>query len=157
MEHHLSSLLARFESADVLDKAVFSRYAGKLRDNPQLPQGRRVIVFSPHPDDDVISMGGTLRKLHENDNRIVVAYMTSGNIAVFDHGVRRYMDFMRRFGRDLGTGDGRFAEVVNRVERALMDKRPGDVDIPEVQDIKREIREAEAVSAVESLGIPRDA
>ncbi len=157
MEHHLSSLLARFESADVLDKAVFSRYAGKLRDNPQLPQGRRVTVFSPHPDDDVISMGGTLRKLHENDNRIVVAYMTSGNIAVFDHEVRRYMDFMRRFGRDLGTGDGRVAEVVNRVERALMDKRPGDVDIPEVQDIKREIREAEAVSAVESLGIPRDA
>ncbi len=53
-----------------------------------------MICFSPHPDDDVISMGGILRKLVENENEITVAYMTSGNIAVFDHDVRRHLDFL---------------------------------------------------------------
>jgi glucosamine-6-phosphate deaminase len=159
-EHHLSSLLARYPSVDVLNKAVFSRLAAKICDNPRLPRNRRVIVFSPHPDDDVISMGGTLRKLYENENEIVVAYQTSGNIAVFDHEVRRYLDFVQRFARDreeLTDCRAPFRLLAERIERALASKQPGDVDIPEVQDIKREIREAEAVSGVEALGIPRSA
>ena len=160
-ENHLSSLLARWSSVDALNKHVFGRLAAKIRDNPGLPRDRRVIVFSPHPDDDVISMGGTLRKLHENGNDVVVAYMTSGNIAVFDHEVRRYIDFMQRVARDLNVIDpaesGPFQSMVTKIERTFATKTPGDVDIPEVQDLKREIREAEAVSAVESLGIPRDA
>jgi glucosamine-6-phosphate deaminase len=159
-EHHLSSLLARYESVDVLNKAVFSRLAAKICDNPRLPRERRVIVFSPHPDDDVISMGGMLRKLWENDNEIVVAYQTSGNIAVFDYEVRRYLDFVQRFGRDreeLAGFRDEFNHLAERIERTLSSKEPGDVDIPEVQDIKREIREAEAVSGVEALGIPRSA
>jgi glucosamine-6-phosphate deaminase len=159
-ENHLSSLLARFPSVDVLNKAVFSRLAAKICDNPRLPAERRVIVFSPHPDDDVISMGGMLRKLFENDNEIVVAYQTSGNIAVFDHEVRRYLDFVQRFGRDrdeLEDARDRITGLAERIETALSSKTPGDVDIPEVQDIKREIREAEAVSGVEALGIPRSA
>jgi glucosamine-6-phosphate deaminase len=105
-------------------------------------------------------MGGTLRKLHENENEIAVAYMTSGNIAVFDHEVRRYLDFVQRFGRDreeLGGFRETFEDMAARFEAALASKQPGDVDIPEVQDIKREIREAEAVSGVEALGIPRGA
>src|SRR5690606_30477625 len=98
-------------TVDTLNKAVFSRLESKIRDNPRLPAHERVIVFSPHPDDDVISMGGTLRKLHENGNEIVVAYMTSGNIAVFDHEVARYLDFITRFERDLKLfgGDGEAA------------------------------------------------
>jgi glucosamine-6-phosphate deaminase len=152
-------LLARWPSGDALNKHVFSQLAAKVRDHPDLPQGRGIIIFSPHPDDDVISMGGTLRKLHENENRIVVAYMTSGNIAVFDHEVRRYLDFMERFSRDLrvfpGDRDSAFQAMVDRIEAAFAAKEPGDVDIREVQELKREIREAEAVSAVESLGIPR--
>jgi glucosamine-6-phosphate deaminase len=160
-ENHLSSLLARYPSVDVLNKAVFARLTSKIRDGARLPAGRRIIVFSPHPDDDVISMGGTLRKIWENDNDVAVAYMTSGNIAVFDHEVRRYIDFMQRFNRDIGMlGDGAgsdFALLVQRIEDAFARKQPGEMDIPEVQDIKREIREAEAVSGVEALGIPRDA
>jgi len=157
-ENHLSSLLARYPSVDVLNKAVFTRLAAKICDNPRLPQGRRIIVFSPHPDNDVISMGGTLRKLHENGNELIVAYMTSGNIAVFDHEVRRYLDFVSRFQAEvLRTPNGRLQELLTRVEEALAKKKPGDVDIPEVQDIKRQIREAEAVSAIESLGLRRDA
>ena len=159
-ENHLSSLLARYPSADVLNKAVFARLASKICDNPRLPRERRTIVFSPHPDDDVISMGGMLRKLYENDNIVTVAYMTSGNIAVFDHEVRRYLDFVQRFGRDRTELSGLhepLEDLARRVELALAGKSPGEVDIPEVQDIKREIREAEAVSGVEALGIPRSA
>ncbi|CAN5825222.1 glucosamine-6-phosphate deaminase [soil metagenome] len=159
-ENHLSSLLSRFPSVDILNKAVFTRLAAKVGDSPRLPRERRVIVFSPHPDDDVISMGGTLRKLYENDNDLVIAYMTSGNIAVFDHEVRRYVDFVQRFGRDRGELSAfreQVESMIDRIEAALASKEAGDVDIPEVQDIKREIREAEAVSGVESLGIPRSA
>ncbi|CAN5689849.1 glucosamine-6-phosphate deaminase [soil metagenome] len=160
-ENHLSSLLARYPSVDVLNKAVFQRLAAKIRDNPRLPRERRTIVFSPHPDDDVISMGGTLRKLHENDNDVTVAYMTSGNIAVFDHEVRRYLDFMQRFARDRtelpGATRASVDSLAERIEQALASKKAGDVDMPEVQDLKREIREAEAVSGVEALGMPRSA
>jgi glucosamine-6-phosphate deaminase len=158
-ENHLSSLLSRYESVDVLNKAVFSRLANKICDNNRLPRERRVIVFSPHPDDDVISMGGMLRKLHENDNELTVAYMTSGNIAVFDHEVRRYLDFMRRFNRDTHgfASGGDFDALMQKIETALAAKAPGEMDIPEVQDLKREIREAEAVSGVEALGIERQA
>jgi glucosamine-6-phosphate deaminase len=158
-EHHLASLLALHESADVLNSGVFARLQARVRDNPRLPRGERVIVFSPHPDDDVISMGGMLRKLCENANRVVVAYMTSGNIAVFDHEVRRYVDFVERFHGDLmadGAEASALGQLVSRVDAALQAKEPGDVDIPEVQDIKRHIRETEALSGVQSLGFSRD-
>lgn len=156
-ENHLSPLLALYPSVDVLNKSVFSRLAAKICDTDRLPAHKRVIVFSPHPDDDVISMGATLRKLHESENDLCVAYMTSGNIAVFDHEVRRYVDFVMRFhGEVTPSRDGDLSELVDRIETALAGKEPGGVDIKEVQDIKREIREAEAVSAVESLGIRRE-
>jgi glucosamine-6-phosphate deaminase len=91
--------------------------------------GKRIIVFSPHPDDDVISAGGILNKLHQNGNDILVAYQTSGNIAVFDHEVRRYLDFLRRFGRDFDPVGGRISLV--RGDGAFLDeKEPGQVDIP---------------------------
>lgn len=159
-ENHLGNLIAGYDSVDSLTKAVFSRLSSKVKDNERLPSGRRVIVFSPHPDDDVISMGGTLRKLHENDNELIVAYMTSGNIAVFDHEVRRYLDFLNRFHREVAaSSEGRHevASLTARILGTLEDKHAGEVDLPEVQDMKRQIREAEAVSAVESIGIPGDA
>ena len=176
-EHHLASLLAQYESADALNMTMFGRLESKIRNNARLPTGKSVIVFSPHPDDDVISMGGMLRKLYENDNRVVVAYMTSGNIAVFDHEVRRYIDFVRRFERDIlsgeaaggrdaaagdegaGAGGGAYPELdalIKKVDASLAGKQPGEVDIQEVQDIKRHIRETEAVSGVESLGFGRE-
>jgi glucosamine-6-phosphate deaminase len=159
-ENHLSSLVARFPSVDVLNKAVYSGLAQKICDNPRLPRERRTIVFSPHPDDDVISMGGTLRKLFENENQLIVAYMTSGNIAVFDHEVRRYVDFMGRFNRDVVQGEAEtdtLETLLDGILDALGSKDPGDVDVPDVQALKRHIREAEAVSGVEALGIPPEA
>jgi glucosamine-6-phosphate deaminase len=152
-EHHLSSLLARYGSAGPLNGEVFNALISKIRGKSKLPEGKRIVVFSPHPDDDVISMGGILNKLHQNHNDIVVAYQTSGNIAVFDHEVRRYLDFLRRFGRDFELGDGRIETLTGQIEDFLNNKHPGQVDIPEVQRIKQRIREAEAVSGIETFGM----
>ena len=135
---------------------MFNALLSKVRGRSRLPQDCRIIVFSPHPDDDVISMGGILNKLHQNGNRITVAYQTSGNIAVFDHEVRRYIDWLRRFSRDFELGGGTVDDIAGRIERFLAEKQPGQVDIPEVQTIKRRIREAEAVSGIETFGMARD-
>jgi glucosamine-6-phosphate deaminase len=134
-DHHLSALVARHGSAEPVNGDAFNRLISKVRGRSKLPSGRRVLVFSPHPDDDVISMGGMLRKLHQNGNQITVAYQTSGNIAVFDHEVRRYLDFIRRSGRLLGVAGEAFAEVAADVEHALSSKAPGDMDTPQVQDL----------------------
>ncbi len=156
-EHKLSSLVARFGSPGTANGEVFNMLGAKIRGKSKLPRGSRIIVFSPHPDDDVISMGGILRKLVENGNQIIVAYMTSGNIAVFDHDVRRYVDFLVRLNHDREIGQAQVSALATRVYDFLAAKRPGDVDIPEVQDIKRIIREAEAVSGIETLGLTASA
>jgi glucosamine-6-phosphate deaminase len=155
-ENHLSSLLARYQEAGPLNGEVFNALISKVRGRSKLPSGRNIIVFSPHPDDDVISMGGILNKLHQNNNNIVVAYQTSGNIAVFDHEVRRYVDFLRRFDRDFAKADTETRKLIDTVEQFLETKVPGQVDTTEVQIIKRGIREAEAVSGIETFGMNRD-
>jgi glucosamine-6-phosphate deaminase len=154
---HMSSLVAKFGSPGDVNGTVFNALGAKIRGKSKLPVGRRVICFSPHPDDDVISMGGILRKITENDNDVTVAYMTSGNIAVFDHDVRRYVDFLQRLAAEGQIEAGRVEALATRVHECLERKTPGEVDIPEVQDIKRIIREAEAVSGIETVGLPRSA
>ena len=155
-EHHLSSLVARYGTAGPLNGEVFNALVAKIRGRSKLPHGRRIIVFSPHPDDDVISMGGMLHKLHQNRNEIVVAYQTSGNIAVFDHEVRRYLDYVRRMDREFDLDDAPMRRLVQRAEESLATKKPGEVDTAEVQTIKRAIREAEAVSGIETFGMKRE-
>src|SRR6202162_329781 len=155
-EHHLSSLLARYGKAGPLNGAVFNALIAKIRGRSKLPAGKRVIVFSPHPDDDVISMGGMLNKLHQNKNDIIVAYQTSGNIAVFDHEVRRYADFLRRFGNDFDINDSAAGALINEVEEFLDSKEVGEIDAFPVQVVKRTLREAEAVSGIETFGMKRE-
>src|SRR5690606_21886243 len=136
-DNHLSSLLARYGSAGPLNGEVFNTLIAKVRGRSKLPRGKRIIVFSPHPDDDVISMGGILNKLHQNGNDIIVAYQTSGNIAVFDHEVRKYIDFMRRIVRAFEMpGRDQLNELLDETERFLDSKKPGQVDNPAVQRIK---------------------
>src|SRR2546422_1006404 len=101
-ENHLSPLLAKHGAPGPVNGLVFNRLRDKVRGRRKLPSRQRILVFSPHPDDDVISMGGILRKLWENENAIIVAYMTSGNIAVFDHDVQRHLDFVERAADTLG-------------------------------------------------------
>jgi glucosamine-6-phosphate deaminase len=156
-EHHLSALLARFGSPGAINGEVFNHLRDKIRGRARLPRGRRVLVFSPHPDDDVISMGGILRKLRENGNVITVAYMTSGNIAVFDHDVRRHLDFVARAAGALGVDAARLAAVQAEIAGSFAAKTPGAIDLPVVQDLKRTIRESEAIAALASVGLPREA
>ncbi|UCG88710.1 MAG: glucosamine-6-phosphate deaminase [Gemmatimonadota bacterium] len=152
-DHHLSSLLARHGTAEPLNGLVFNTLIAKIRGRAKLPKGKRIIVFSPHPDDDVISMGGTLAKLHQNGNQITVAYQTSGNIAVFDHEVSRYLELLTRMADGFPQVAGGAKELEHRIDRALAGKKPGDVDEPDVLTLKRLIRETEATSALETFGM----
>jgi len=150
-EHHLADLLLRHGSSGALNGAVFNALSAKVRGRSKLPRGRRMIVFSPHPDDDVISAGGILAKLQQNHNEIVIAYQTSGNIAVFDHEVRRYLDFIRRAAGDFNFADERLLSLIDEVERFLAQRKPGEVDPEAVLLLKRRIREVEAISAIQTL------
>ncbi len=99
-EHHLGPLLARHGEPGAVNGQIFNALGSRIRGRSKLPREKTVICFSPHPDDDVISAGGILRKLQLNGNRIVVGYCTSGNIAVFDHDVRRYVEVLERLAAD---------------------------------------------------------
>ena len=155
--HHLASLVSRHRSAEPLNGQVFNALISRIRGKSRLPRGHEVLVFSPHPDDDVISMGGLLAKLVENGNRVTVAYQTSGNIAVFDHEVRRYLDFMKRAAHVIDLGGSERAEgVMASIEARLACKEPDDVDPAVVQDLKRIIRESEASAGIEALGLSGD-
>jgi glucosamine-6-phosphate deaminase len=152
-EHHLSSLVAPYGTPGSLNGEVFNALGAKIRGRSKLPRHSQIICFSPHPDDDVISMGGILHKLAVNGNQITVAYMTSGNLAVFDHDVRRHLDFIRRLAGERHLPEAAAGELERRITEFLGRKRPGDVDIPEVQDAKRLIRESEAVAGIRTLGL----
>ena len=156
-ERHLSPLLAKHGAPGPINGEVFNRLGAKIRGRSKLPARKRLLVLSPHPDDDVISMGGVLRKLWENENAIVVAYMTSGNIAVFDHDVRRHLDFVDRATGALGLDREAARRARDAVEQSFDRKAPGDVDLPVVQELKRMIRESEAISALEAVGLPSSA
>jgi len=156
-ENHLGSLLARRGPAGEINGEVFNVLNGKIRGKSKLVREKTILVFSPHPDDDVISMGGILRKLWENENDVVVAYMTSGNIAVFDHDVRRHMDFVERAAEDLEFDAKRVRRARLRLEKDFAGKEPGEPDSDLAQNLKRYIRESEAVAAIAAVGLPRTA
>lgn len=117
---------------------------------------KRVLIFSPHPDDDVISMGGTLIRLADQGHEVHVAYQTSGNIAVFDDDAIRFADFAADFNRMFGIDHQRSASLEDHIEASLKNKKPGHVDSPEVQQIKGLIRRGEARAACRSCGVPSE-
>ncbi|MBX3397049.1 MAG: glucosamine-6-phosphate deaminase [Phycisphaerae bacterium] len=121
------------------------------------PFPKRVVVFSPHPDDDVISMGGTLIRLCEQGHEVHVAYQTSGNIAVFDEKAVRHADFVAEFARTFGLFSEREIERIEvAVENFVASKRPGDVDSPVLRQIKGIIRRSEARAAARYAGVSGD-
>ena len=111
---------------------------------PSSPFPKRVVIFSPHPDDDVISMGGTFIRLAEQGHDVHVAYETSGNVAVHDDVVLQHMDA----ANELGFGD-RFDEV----KEIIASKKPGQPEPRALLNLKGAIRRAEAKSAVRSFGL----
>ncbi|MCA9258608.1 MAG: glucosamine-6-phosphate deaminase [Planctomycetales bacterium] len=115
---------------------------------------KRILIFSPHPDDDVISMGGTLIRLVDQQHEVHVAYQTSGNIAVFDDDAVRFMDFVAEFNRHFEIDPARTGEFEAHIDEFVKKKQPGQVDSHEVQTIKAMIRRGEARAATRSCGIP---
>jgi len=120
---------------------------------------KRVVVFSPHPDDDVISMGGTFIRLCEQGHEVHVAYQTSGNIAVWDESADRHVDFVEEFcrlfavGTIVSPGERSAGEIAERIREFLRTKGPGTVDIPELQAVKGLIRRTEARAAARYSGV----
>lgn len=151
-QHNLHQLLRHHGPSAKLTHRVFKWMMDTIEYHPGGRGPSRVLCFSPHPDDDVISMGGTLIRLLEDQHDVHVAYMTSGNIAVFDHDARRIVDLMaeinRRFEIDVEKTPGLEAAVI----QALGSKSSGDPDRPEVLQIKSLIRWSEAKDAATVCG-----
>ena len=111
---------------------------------PSNPFPKRVVIFSPHPDDDVISMGGTFIRLAEQGHDVHVAYETSGNVAVHDDVVLQHMDAARELG---------FADRFDEVKEIIASKKPGEPEPRALLNLKGSIRRAEAKAAVRSFGL----
>ena len=118
-----------------------------------LPYPKRVIVFSPHPDDDVISMGGTVARLSQQGHELHIAYHTSGNIAVFDHDVIRFLDFLQEISPVYGMNEEKAKFIFKQAKLDLDNKKPGEPDTESIRRVKGIIRRGEAKSACDYLGI----
>ena len=170
-ENGLSELLALYGSAYNANIKIFNDLqhtitgwpGGKpdaddtYRPERARPFPKRVIVFSPHPDDDVISMGGTLRRLVQQGHDVHVAYETSGNIAVGDEEVVRFMHFINGFNQLFGNEqDEVIKSKYKEIKEFLKHKKEGDIDTQDVRTIKGLIRRGEARTACTFNQIPLD-
>jgi glucosamine-6-phosphate deaminase len=152
-EHNLHQLLRHHGPAQRIAERVFRWMMKTIDYHPGGRQRKRVLCFSPHPDDDVISMGGALLRLVEDRHDVHVAYMTSGNIAVFDHDARRIADMVTEFNRLFGIDQEKSRLVELTVLESLAAKEPGQADIDAVLKIKTLIRWSEAKAAAAAVGI----
>jgi glucosamine-6-phosphate deaminase len=118
------------------------------------PYPKRVIIFSPHPDDDIISMGGTFMRLHDQGHDVHVAYQTSGNIAVTDEFVTRFIDFAVGFEDLFHMDNEKSREILANAQKFLATKKSNEVDTPEIRAIKGLIRRCEAKATCKYVGLP---
>jgi glucosamine-6-phosphate deaminase len=153
-EHELYELLREHGPAQVLGRRVFDDRMATICTHPAGHTPRTILVFSPHPDDDVISMGGTLIRLVDQGHTVHIAYMTSGNIAVFDHDAWRFIDFVDEFNLLFEIDQQHTDTVKERVQNFLRAKKPGQPDSPDLLKIKALIRQTEARAAALACGIP---
>lgn len=125
----------------------------KTRPERSKPFPKRVIVFSPHPDDDVISMGGTLLRLVDQGHDVHVAYQTSGNIAVFDDDARRFMDFVYGFSQKFNVAQDQIAKIHEEIRDFLAQNPDEGNKNSNVLTIKGLIRQGEAAAACRYCGV----
>ena len=164
-ENHLSELTVEYDNAYNINIRIFNRLQHTItgwpggkpnaddthRPERAQPARKRVIIFSPHPDDDVISMGGTFLRLVEQGHDVHVAYQTSGNLAVHDYDARRYIEFLKE-----STPDAQHLEQMDSMLRFLDAKVPDQSDIEAVRHIKGLIRRGEARAGARFAGLPDD-
>ena len=161
LENSLGELLEQGRSYDRINIDVFNDLQHTITGWPggkpnaddstrpvkSTPFPKSVLIFSPHPDDDVISMGGTFIRLVEQGHNVHVAYETSGNVAVHDDVVLQNIDVAHELG---------FADEFSKVEKIINGKRSGEPEPRELLDIKGAIRRAEARASVRSFGLNPD-
>lgn len=169
-EHGLSELIIEEANSYELNIRIFNRLqrtitgwpGGKPNaDNSHRPERakpaqKRVILFSPHPDDDVISMGGTFQRLVDQGHEVHVAYQTSGNIAVHDYDALRYAECMLEFGETQNTLTPESHKFYQKIVQFLQNKDAGELDIPEVRSLKGLIRRGEARGGARFTGLADD-
>lgn len=167
-EHGLGELLAVYGSAYDVNIKIFNDLqhtitgwpGGKpdaddtYRPERAKPYPKRVVVFSPHPDDDVIAMGGTLQRLVKQGHEVHVVYQTSGNIAVNDDEVYRFLHFISGFNKHFDCGQTKTKERVVKYFNAIRDKKAGDIDDADILAIKGLVRRGEARIAGLYNGLP---
>ncbi|MDR1860974.1 MAG: glucosamine-6-phosphate deaminase [Bacteroidales bacterium] len=126
------------------------------RPERKAPGKKRVIVFSPHPDDDVISMGGTLIRLVDQQHEVHVAYQVSGNIAVSDEYASRFITFNNSYTEWYDPDNERHRQQFLKTTQFLRDKHEGESDTPDMLKIKSLIRRMEARAACLHAGVNPD-
>ena len=158
IKNALSDLLERVDTYDKINIRVFNELqhiisgwpGGKpnaddsTRPVPSTPFPKRVLLFSPHPDDDVISMGGTFNRLIEHGHDVHVAYQTSGNVAVYDDVVLQNIDTAKEMG---------FGDAFDEIREIIANKKVGEPEPRKLLDLKGAIRRAEARAACRSIGL----
>jgi glucosamine-6-phosphate deaminase len=169
-ENQLSDLTIEYDDAYNINIRIFNRLQHTItgwpggkpnaddshRPERAKPAKKRVIIFSPHPDDDVISMGGTFLRLVEQGHDVHVAYQTSGNIAVHDHDAMRFMEFVQEYAAATGIANDTLSTVYQKVMDSLAQKQTKENDIDEVRKIKGFIRRGEARAGARFCGLPDD-
>ncbi len=167
MEHGMGDIVTEFGSAYQVNIKVFTHLQNTItgwpggkpdaddshRPERAVPFPKRVVIFSPHPDDDAISMGGTFIRLVDQGHDVHVAYQTSGNIAVFDDDAIRFADFAKDFNEPLHLNKDQVEKFYAKVVKSLHEKTPGELDSPEVLNIKGLIRRGEAKAACRYIGV----
>ena len=117
------------------------------------PFPKKVLIFSPHPDDDIISMGGTFMRLHDQGHDVHVGYQTSGNIAVTDEFVTRFLDFAVGFEDLFGIDNKKSQEILTNARAYLANKKTDHIDTAEIRAIKGLIRRCEAKATCRYVGL----
>ncbi len=164
-EYGMGNLIAEYGSAEQINLKVFNTLQRTItgwpggkpnaddskRPERATPFPKTSLIFSPHPDDDVISMGGTLLRLVDQGHEVHVAYQTSGNIAVFDDEVIRFLDFAKEV-----QPSKEMESKIEAVRTFLASKKTGEIDSPEIQQLKGLIRKGEALAACRYCGVKEE-
>ncbi len=121
-----------------------------------VPAKKRSLIFSPHPDDDIISMGGTFQRLVDQGHEVHVVYQTSGNIAVADDEALRFIEFVLDFNRTFNIKNPETDKLYQDAKAFLEKKKKGEKDSEAVRSIKGLIRVSEAKNTCRFVGVPQE-
>lgn len=169
-ENGLSDLLALYGQVHDINIEVFNQLQHTItgwpggkpgaddsnRPERAEPAKKRVLIFSPHPDDDIISMGGTFQRLVDQGHEVHVAYQTSGNIAVADDEAFRFIEFVKDYNNQFNISSSEADKIYNEALAFLKSKKDGEKDTPSLRYVKGIIRRGEAKNTCRFVGIPTE-